>query len=97
MVTLNGPMSANPSRRRSIVPLGFEQVADTLKSQLRQLTDKANRSCSNFHHVSYLRGAEIRRSEREKKSRRARIKITQVVAAMNSRGWKNHPMAAMAW
>jgi len=38
----NGPRSANPSPRRSIVALGFEQVADTLKSQLRQQTDKTN-------------------------------------------------------
>jgi hypothetical protein len=38
----NGSRSANPSPRRSIVALGFEQVADTLKSNIRQLTDKAN-------------------------------------------------------
>ncbi len=34
--------------------------------------------------------------EREKKSRRTRMSSTQLVAAMNKRGWKNQHSAAMA-
>jgi hypothetical protein len=41
--------------------------------------------------------AAISRSEREKQSQRAKMIVTQVVASMNSRRWKNQADAAIAW